>query len=109
MGYIDSGTLDRWTTWEGGLQGRGVIDTIPVPSAAITYVVVPAQRRRGYATALLEALLALSDLAHIQLFAAGVETDNIGSVGCLLRAGFGPLDPDPDWEGIVYYVLHRAP
>jgi hypothetical protein len=30
-GYIACGTVDRWTTWEGGPGGRGVIDAIPVP------------------------------------------------------------------------------
>ena len=37
VGYIDCGTYDRWTTWEGGPGGRGVIDTIPSqPRASAT-------------------------------------------------------------------------
>ena len=43
------------------------------------------------------------ELGGIRLFAAGVEPANAGSAGCLRRAGFHPLNPEPDWEGIVYY------
>ena len=55
VGYIHCGTYDRWTTWEGGPSGRGVTGTIPVPSGSISYVVDPALRRRGYATAMITA------------------------------------------------------
>jgi RimJ/RimL family protein N-acetyltransferase len=108
VGYIDCGTHDRWTTWEGGSSGRGVISTILVPAASITYVVDPALRRRGYCVAMITELMALSDLTHIELFGAGVEPENIGSVRGLLRAGFQVLDPMPDWEGIVYYAGFRS-
>jgi RimJ/RimL family protein N-acetyltransferase len=104
VGYIDCGTHDRWTTWEGGPDGRGVISTITVPSASIAYVVDPAVRHRGYCAAMLTELMALPDLAHIELFGAGVDPDNTGSTCCLRRAGFQVLDPEPDWEGTVYYV-----
>jgi hypothetical protein len=32
VGYVDCGTYDRWTTWEGGPGGRGVTSVIPVPA-----------------------------------------------------------------------------
>lgn len=108
VGYIDCDTYDRWTTWEGGPGGRGVTATIPVSSAGIAYVVDPAQRRRGYGTAMVSAVTAMPELAHVELFAAGVEPENAASVGCLRKAGFRPLNPEPDWEGIVYYALFRA-
>ena len=57
VGYIDCGTYDRWTTWEGGPGGRGVMDAIPVPAASISYVVDPALRRRGYCAAMVEAVM----------------------------------------------------
>jgi RimJ/RimL family protein N-acetyltransferase len=107
VGYIDCGATDRWTTWEGGPNGKGVVGTFPVASGNLAYVVDPAVRRRGYGTAMIAGLLKLSDLAHIELFAAGVEPDNVGSVGCLLAVGFEILDSQPDWEGIVYYVKRR--
>jgi RimJ/RimL family protein N-acetyltransferase len=108
VGYIDCGTSDRWTTWEGGPNGRGVIATIPVPSANIAYVVDPSMRRRGYCTTMVRDLMALPELAHIELFGGGVEPDNLGSVGCLRSAGFEALDPVPDWEEMVYYVKRRS-
>ena len=107
VGYIDCGTYDRWTTWEGGSRGRGVIETIGVPSGSIAYLVDPNLRRRGYCTAMIRLLLTLPDLAHIELFAAGVEPDNVGSVRALVNAGFHPLDPNPDFEGVVYHVWRR--
>jgi len=108
VGYIDCGTTDRWTTWEGGPSGRGVISAILVPSGGISYVVDPALRRRGYGTAMITAVTAMPELAHIALFAAGVEPANAASAGCLLKAGFRPLDPEPDWEGIIYYAWFRT-
>jgi hypothetical protein len=53
---------------------------------------------------MINAMLGRPELAHVALFGAGVEPANAASVGCLLKAGFAPLDPDPDWEGIVYYT-----
>jgi hypothetical protein len=41
--------------------------------------------------------------------AAGVAPANAGSVGCLRKTGFRPLDPEPDWEGVVYYCRFRHP
>lgn len=105
VGYIDCGTYDRWTTWDG----HRVVATNPVPSGGIAYVVAPALRRQGYGSAMITALLTVPELAHIELFAAGIEPANAASVGCLLKAGFRPLDAKPDWEGIVYYALMPEP
>ncbi len=109
VGYIDCGTYDRWTTWDGGRGGRGVVDTIPGPAGSMSYVVDPALRRNGYCTAMVTAVMAIPELAHIRLFTAGVEPANAASVGCVLKAGFHPLNPEPDWEGIVYYARLRSP
>jgi RimJ/RimL family protein N-acetyltransferase len=109
VGYVDCGTTDRWTTWEGGPGGRGIISAIPVPSGSISYLADPARRGRGYGTAIITAVTATPELAHIALFTAGVEPANAASVGCLLKAGFRPLDPEPDWEGILYYARFRTP
>ena len=109
VGYAGCDTYDRWTTWDGAPGGRGVVSTVPVPAANISYVVDPDLRRRGYGASVIAALLASPALAHVALFAAGVEPANTGSVRCLLRNGFQPLGPDPDWEGIVYYAKRRPP
>lgn len=107
VGYVDCGTYDRWTTWEGGPNGRGVVSAIPLPSAGIAYVVKPELRRQGICVRMLAALLDQPAVAHVRLFGAGVEPDNVGSIRCLLRAGFRPLADRPDWEGMVYYMLRR--
>jgi RimJ/RimL family protein N-acetyltransferase len=109
VGYVDCGTYDRWAVWEGGPDGRGVIEAVPVAAAAIAYVVDPALRRRGYCAAMLRAVMATSELRDIGLFTAGVEPENAGSIECLRRVGFRALHPEPDWEGIVYYGRSGAP
>jgi RimJ/RimL family protein N-acetyltransferase len=108
VGYVDCGTFDRWTTWEGGPGGRGVVGVIDEPSGALAYVTDPAQRRKGYGAAMILGLMAMDALEHVSLFAAGIEPANTASVRCLLSAGFQPLDPAADWEGIVYYARRRA-
>jgi len=109
VGFIGCGTYDRWTTWEGGEGGRGVISVIPVPSASISCVVDPALRGRGQCTRMIMELMTQPELAQICLFAAGVEPDNLASISCLVSAGFEPLDAEPDWEGMAYYVKRNAP
>jgi RimJ/RimL family protein N-acetyltransferase len=106
-GYIGATTTDRWTTWDGSPGGRGVTGTITVPAANIGYVVDPALRCRGYGTAMVGALMTHPELARVSLFVAGVEPANTGSVRCLIGNGFQPLDPEPDWEGTVYYTRPR--
>src|SRR5262249_9806721 len=100
VGYIDCGTYDRWATWEGGPGGGG--GGRPGASApragSLGSVVAPARRRRGYCGAMVSGGRAAPDLEHIELFTAGVEPANAGSVGCIRKAGFEPLDPEPDWE-----------
>jgi RimJ/RimL family protein N-acetyltransferase len=108
VGYVDCGTFDRWATWEGGADGRGLVSVIDEPSGGIAYVTDPARRRSGYGVAMILALLSVSELAHVQLFAAGIEPENTASVRCLRAAGFDPLDPVSDWEGIVYYARRRT-
>ncbi|MGD0395058.1 MAG: GNAT family N-acetyltransferase [Acidimicrobiales bacterium] len=108
VGYVDCGTFDRWATWDGGPDGRGVVSVIDAPSGSIAYVTDPALRRRGHGVDMILSLMQVPPLAHVSLFAAGIEPENTASVLCLLSAGFRPLDPAPDWEGIVYYARSRT-
>jgi RimJ/RimL family protein N-acetyltransferase len=101
VGYIDCDTYDRWATWS---EEAGVSAVIARPAGSISYVVDPARRRQGYGTAMIMAAMEMPELADVELLTAGVEPANAGSVGCLVKAGFRPLDPEPDWEGIVYYA-----
>ena len=107
IGYIDCGTFDRWTTWNGDGNAPGVTDTIHVPSGSIAFVVDPVMRGSGYATAMLFGLVGLPELAEIDLFGAGVEPANRASIRSLKKAGFSPLDETPDFEGFVYFVWRR--
>ena len=107
VGYVGCDTYDRCTTWDGSPDGRGVVKTLPVPTANLSYVVDPALRRQGYGTSIIAALMASSQMRHVSLFVAGVEPANTGSISCLLKNGFQPLDPAPDWEGTVYYARER--
>ena len=107
VGYVGCDTYDRCTTWDGSPDGRGVVKALPVPTANLSYVVDPALRRQGYGTSIIAALMASSQITHVSLFVAGVEPANTGSISCLLKNGFQPLDPAPDWEGTVYYARER--
>ncbi len=108
VGHIDCGTYDRWATWEGEPGGGGVTGTIDVPAGSISYVADPALRRRGYGAAMVSAVLAVPELEHIELFASAGPA-GAGSAGCLRRPGFEPLNPEQDWEGIVYYSRFQPP
>ena len=61
----------------------------------------------GYAVDMILSLMRVPPLVHVSPFAAGIETENTASVQCRLSAGFHPLDPVSDWEGIVYYARRR--
>jgi RimJ/RimL family protein N-acetyltransferase len=104
VGYVGCDTYDRCTTWDGSPGGRGVVKTLPVPTANLSYVIDPALRRHGYGTSIVAALLASAQLTQVSLFVAGVEPANTGSISCLLKNGFQPLDLAPDWEGTIYYA-----
>ena len=108
VGYVDCGTYDRWATWEGGSDGRGLVSVIDESSGSIAYVTDPTLRRRGYGVEMILSLMQVPSLENVSLFAAGIEPENTASVRCLLSAGFHPLDPVPDWEGIVYNARRRV-
>jgi ribosomal protein S18 acetylase RimI-like enzyme len=103
VGYIDCGTFDRWTSWDG----ENVTETIDVPSGGLALTVAPECRRMGYGRQMLGALYESAEVADIGLFGAGVEPENASCVACLRAAGFRHLDPEPDFEGIVYFVRRR--
>ena len=106
VGYVGCDTYDRCTTWDGSPDGRGVVKAFPVPAANLSYVVDPPCDVRATARQL-AALMASSQKPHVSLFVAGVEPATTGSTSCLLKNGFQPLDPAPDWEGTVYYAGER--
>lgn len=82
-GPVETGRYS-WLAWDG--------DTA-VGYVGCDYVVDPALRRQGYGTSIIAALMASSQITHVSLFVAGVEPANTGSISCLLKNGFQPLDP----------------
>jgi GNAT superfamily N-acetyltransferase len=103
VGYIDCGTFDRWTTWDGATVTR----TIEVPSGGLALTVAPAYRRLGYGRQMLSALFEAAEVADIELFGGGVEPENVRCLACLAAAGFSQEDKEPDFEGIVYFIKRR--
>lgn len=108
IGLISGTTTDRWTTWEGGPNGRGVIDVIEGPAVGFTVVVAPRLRNRGFGPAVIEAFIDRPELADVRVFGAGVEPGNLASRRCLEKAGFSLADQTPDWEGFFYYLRYRT-
>jgi RimJ/RimL family protein N-acetyltransferase len=104
VGYVDCGTFDRWTICEQGSAGVLVGDSIDVPAGSIAFVIDPDFRLRGFGTAMVGALLDRPELGEVELFGAGVEPENVASVGCLRAAGFRLQAEEPDFEGMLYYL-----
>ena len=100
---------DRWTRYLGEGPGGPLIDGSEAgPAMGLAYVVDPARWGQGYGTAALRAVLASPEVADVRLFVAGIDADNVASSRCARSAGFAVEDPEPDWEGTVYF-LHRRP
>ena len=108
VGYIDCGTFDRWTVWDGTQPDAPVIrETLDIATGYLALVVDPAARGHGIGRAMLAALLQQPELDKVQRFSAGVETANLAGQRCLHAAGFRPHTPEPDYEDMLYYVLDR--
>jgi L-amino acid N-acyltransferase YncA len=70
-------------------------------------VVDPAFRRHGYGRQILETLFEAPEVADVEFFGAGVDSDNVASIRCLKAAGFVQENEEPDFEGIVYFLRRR--
>lgn len=104
IGYIDCGTFDRLTVYGGeGPEGPIITETVEASTGSIAFVIDPARRRQGLATAMIRALTRHPDLEHVEVFEAGVEPDNLGSRGALEAAWFHAHCTEPDYEGMLYY------
>jgi RimJ/RimL family protein N-acetyltransferase len=103
-GYIDCGTFDRCIVYGGeGPDGPIILETIDAVTGAIAFVIAPELRGRGLGRAMIAALVAQSELRHVELFEAGVDPQNIASRRCLEAAGFELGSERPDVEGMLYY------
>jgi RimJ/RimL family protein N-acetyltransferase len=103
-GYIDCGTFDRLTVYGGeGPDGPIIHESIEAVTGSIAFVIDPDRRRQGLATSMIRTLTRHPDLAHVEVFEAGVEPDNHGARGALETAGFRAHSTEPDSEGMLYY------
>ncbi len=108
VGYIDCGTYDRYTEYQGeGAAGPIIVDSIEAPAGALAFVVDPARRGRGIGRAMIGALMLQPQVAFVALFEAGVEPENLASRRCLAAAGFTLRSEEPDFEGFLYYLVRR--
>lgn len=106
VGYVDAGVFDCCTVYGGEGPGEPIIlDTIDAVTGAIAFVIDPAYRRQGLATAMILALIGQPDLAGVELFEAGVDPENDASRRTLEAAGFRLRSPVPDCEAMLYYEL----
>jgi L-amino acid N-acyltransferase YncA len=73
----------------------------------MAFVIDPLIRRRGLGRLMIRAMMSRPELSSVGLFKAGVELENVASIRCLLAAGFQSYKREPDYEGMLYYMLHR--
>ncbi|MFC7534858.1 GNAT family N-acetyltransferase [Actinoplanes sp. GCM10030250] len=107
VAYAGGEVYDRWSRYHERPEGPVVTDVEPGPAMGLAYVVAPHRWRQGYGTATLRAIVNAPEMADVVVFAAGIEPENVASVRCAEAAGFLRDDPEPDFEGIVHYVLRR--
>ena len=103
LAYIGGDVYDRWATYHGEHAGRAVLsDVDPRRSMGLAYVVDPARWGEGIGRSALLAVLSHPDVADVEAFYCGIDADNLASRRCAEAAGFTVLDPEPDWEGMLY-------
>jgi RimJ/RimL family protein N-acetyltransferase len=108
VGLAGGETYDRWTSYGGESPAGPIVhEAIELPTMALHYVVDPSRWRRGYCTAILEATLARPEVASVRVFEAGIELDNVASARCVERVGFVRRAQEPDWEGMLHFILLR--
>ena len=64
--------------------------------------------RRDSGASLLRTWVEAPEVADVDVFALGIDHDNVASRRCAESAGFRADDDVPDWEGIVYFTRRRA-
>jgi RimJ/RimL family protein N-acetyltransferase len=108
VGMIDCGVFDRWVEW-GGEDASGPIigDSLEVTTGSIAFVTDPTQRGQGLGRSMIGSLVSWSELSDVRIFEAGVEPENVPSIRCLSAAGFQLHRGEPDYEGMLYYLLKR--
>ena len=107
VAHVGGEVYDRWCRYRETPDGPVITGAEPGPAMGLAYVVDPRRWGGGAGRGTLAAVVAEPAVADVVVFAAGIEPGNVASVRCATAAGFAPDDPEPDFEGIVYYLWRR--
>jgi RimJ/RimL family protein N-acetyltransferase len=105
VAQIGGDVYDRWTVWDPATERVAAVD--PRRTMGSAFVVDPARWGQGYGRATLIGLLGAPETADVEQFVLGIDADNAASLRAAASAGFVPLSPDPDAEGMVYVSAVR--
>ena len=104
VAFIGGDVYDRWATYHGEHAGGAVVTDVDLRrSMGLGYVVDPARWGEGIGRATLITVMGHPEVADVEAFYCGIDADNVASRRCAEAAGFTVLDPEPDWEGMLYF------
>ena len=107
VGYIDGDIGNRYVKYGGEVDGKPVyLEVEDKLTSGIAFAISPDERGKGYASQMITQLLARTEFEKVEIFLAGVEPENVGSIKALEKAGF-KSDHKPDFEGMYYFFLRR--
>jgi RimJ/RimL family protein N-acetyltransferase len=108
VAFIGGDVYDRWVRYQGErLTGPLLSDEDRRRAMGLGYVVDPGRWGHGFGRAAICAVIGHSEVRDAETFFCGVEADNEASKRCALAAGFHLLDPQPDFEGMLYFRHER--
>jgi RimJ/RimL family protein N-acetyltransferase len=108
VAFVGGDVYDRWLRYHGeGPHGPVLSDEDLRPAMGLGYVVDPARWRHGYGRAAHGAGLHHPDLTDVRTFFCGIDADNHASQRCARAAGFRLVDPQPDYEDMLYFRRDR--
>lgn len=95
-----------WVVSDNGeLVGELCVELTSYRRAAISYIINPSKRNRGYCLRMLREMINLKELSYIEYFDAWVDSDNYPSIKCLEQSGFTRQNQDPEDNNLLHYVL----
>jgi RimJ/RimL family protein N-acetyltransferase len=108
VAFIGGDVYDRWVCYHGeGPNGPLLSDEDHRRAMGMGYVVDPGRWGHGFGRAAIRTVIGHSEVRDVETFFCGVEVDNEASKRCALAAGFHLLDPQPDFEGMLYLRHER--
>lgn len=101
VAFIGGEVYDRYVRYHG--EGKPLTDEDRRTSIGLAYAVDPTRWGQGHGRAALAAVLAHPEVADVEVFFCGIDPDNHASRRCAAAAGFELVDPNPDFEDMLYY------